>query len=77
MNNKRQAATSGIGMFGILCVISIVLGVLKCAKVIDWSWWIVLAPVLVYIMLVLTTLLIIGIICLGIFVYYAIKARRI
>lgn len=44
MTNKSQsAASSGIGFTGLLTIAFIVL---KLCKVIDWSWWWALSPVL-------------------------------
>lgn len=43
-NNKNENKTTvngGIGFFGLLQVVFIAL---KVAKVIDWSWWLVLLP---------------------------------
>lgn len=44
MYNKNENKTNvngGIGFFGLLQVVFIAL---KVAKVIDWSWWLVLLP---------------------------------
>lgn len=41
MVDKSSSASSGIGFFGILCIVFIVL---KLMDVIDWSWWLVLLP---------------------------------
>lgn len=38
---KSESASGGIGFFGILCIVFIVL---KLCNVIDWSWMWVLAP---------------------------------
>lgn len=42
-SDTTQASASGIGFFGLLTIVFIVL---KLTHVIDWSWWYVLAPVL-------------------------------
>lgn len=40
MNNNSN--TSGIGFFGVLTIVFIIL---KLTGSIDWSWWYVLAPI--------------------------------
>lgn len=40
-SNNSNASSVGIGFFGLL---TIVLITLKLLGVIDWAWWIVLAP---------------------------------
>ena len=54
MKNKKS---SGIGFGGLLTLVFIVL---KLCKVIDWSWWWVLSPIWIGIVLVI----LIAIICL-------------
>lgn len=55
--------TGGIGFFGLLTIVFIIL---KLCKVIDWSWWWVLSPILFSIcvfvisVIVITTYLIKG-----------------
>lgn len=39
--NENKNVYNGIGFFGLLQVVFIAL---KVAKVIDWSWWLVLIP---------------------------------
>ena len=41
MNEKNTATTGGIGFFGLLTIVFIVL---KLCKVISWSWVWILAP---------------------------------
>lgn len=41
MNEVNINSTGGIGFFGILQIVFIVL---KLCKVIDWSWWLVFLP---------------------------------
>lgn len=41
MNNKKSGAGGGIGFFGLLTIVFIVL---KLLNVISWSWWWVLSP---------------------------------
>ena len=38
---RHSECSSGVGEFGILQIIFIVL---KCIGIIDWSWWAVLIP---------------------------------
>ena len=40
-SNNRNASSGGIGFFGLLAIVLITL---KLLGVIDWAWWIVLAP---------------------------------
>lgn len=40
--SNNGSAAGGIGFFGALCIAFIIL---KLLHVIDWSWWVVLAPV--------------------------------
>ena len=46
---------SGIGFFGLLTIVFIVL---KLCKIIDWSWWWVLSPTLFSIIVFIVVLLI-------------------
>ena len=51
MSNKETKATySGIGFTGLLQIAFIVL---KLCNVINWSWWLVLAPIWIPLALVL------------------------
>lgn len=60
MSESRSTITSGgISFVGLLQVAFIVL---KLCKVIDWSWWLVLSPILVSMALAIVTYLIILII---------------
>ena len=45
---------SGIGFFGLLTIVFIVL---KLCKVIDWSWWWVLSPTLFSIIVFIVVLI--------------------
>jgi len=40
-SNNSNASSGGIGFFGLLAIVLITL---KLLGVIDWAWWIVLAP---------------------------------
>ena len=42
---KLQRGNAGIGIFGLLGVIFIVLKVLAIEPVAAWSWWLVLLPI--------------------------------
>ena len=54
MKNKKSSE-SGIGFGGLLTLVFIVL---KLCKVIDWSWWWVLSPIWIGIVLVILILII-------------------
>lgn len=41
-NTERQTTSGGIGFFGVLGIVFIIL---KLCGVIDWAWWIVLSPI--------------------------------
>ena len=62
----NQTSSSGIGFFGLLQIVFIVL---KLIGKIDWSWWWVLAPTWGSFALVLVCAVLI-------FLYYVIKAVR-
>ena len=53
MNNKNS--NGGIGLVGLL---TIVFTVLKLARVITWSWWWVLSPMWISILLLIVVLII-------------------
>jgi hypothetical protein len=41
-NNTNVASSSGIGFFGLLTIVFIVL---KLCGIITWSWWWILSPI--------------------------------
>lgn len=53
MNNKNS--NGGIGLVGLL---TIVFAVLKLTRVITWSWWWVLSPMWISILLLIVVLII-------------------
>lgn len=58
MDDKSNASGGGITFLGVLQIVFIVL---KLCKVINWSWWLVLIPLWIE--------LIISIICIGALIY--------
>lgn len=54
---SNYSNNSGIGFFGALTLLFIGL---KLGKVIDWSWWLVLSPLLIFAILVLCILGMLG-----------------
>lgn len=60
---EKGNSTSGGGV-GFVGALTIVFITLKLCKIIDWSWWWVLSPILIPVALVLVILLIVGIIYL-------------
>lgn len=56
--------------FGVLEVLAIVFVVLKLTGIVTWSWWIVLAPVLIPLAILLICFLGLGII------YYVAEVRK-
>ena len=65
-NSSSSSSNGGIGFVGALTITFIVL---KLTHVIDWSWWWVLSPVWISFSLVILTLLIIGLVFLGIWLF--------
>lgn len=59
MPGENQAASGGIGFFGLLGIVFITL---KLCNVINWSWWLVLLPLYGPAALILAILLIIAIV---------------
>ena len=49
-NNKTNVTYHGIGFADALCLIFITL---KLTHVVDWSWWIVLSPIWVTLLIVI------------------------
>ena len=57
-NNKSKSSSSGgIGFTGLLTIVFIVL---KLCGVISWSWWWVLSPIWISVILVLVIAFIVG-----------------
>ena len=57
--SNSSSSSSGIRFTGLLTVVFIRL---KLTKVIDWSWWWVMSPLLIPAAIVLVLLLVIGVI---------------
>ena len=57
--SNSSSSSSGIRFTGLLTVVFITL---KLTKVIDWSWWWVMSPLLIPAATVLVLLLVIGVI---------------
>lgn len=58
-NSSVQSSSSGIGFCGLLTIVFIVL---KLLNVITWSWWWVLSPIWISVVLVVAILIVVGII---------------
>lgn len=56
VDNNNNARSGGIGFFGLLGIVFITL---KLCGVIDWEWWLVLAPIWVPVLVVFVVILII------------------
>lgn len=56
MNNKNNVSSSGMSFSSVLTIVFIVL---KLVGVIDWSWWWVLSPF--WISLILACIILIGV----------------
>lgn len=57
MTEKSNSGSGGIGFFGLLTIVFIVL---KLTKVIDWSWWWVTAPAWGSVVLILVVAIVLG-----------------
>lgn len=57
--SKESNSSGGVGFLGLLTILFVGL---RLSKVIDWSWWWVLAPTWIPFVILLFVLLIIGII---------------
>lgn len=57
--SSAQASSSGIGFSGLLTIVFVVL---KLLNVISWSWWWVLSPIWIPVVLILVILIVVGII---------------
>ena len=51
MADKQVVVSGGFGLGSACFLTSVIFAVLKAAGVINWSWWIVVAPALGYIAL--------------------------
>ena len=56
MSGKNNASSGGVGFFGLLTILFIAL---KLLGKITWSWWLVLSPIIVSLIIVLILILII------------------
>lgn len=56
MNNKSSSSGGGIGFVGLLTIVFIVL---KLTRVISWSWWWVLSPIWISVLIFLVAVIII------------------
>jgi hypothetical protein len=63
MSNNRSSSSSGIGFTGLLTIVFITL---KLLGYISWSWWWVLSPIWISIILVV-------VVVIGIFLFALIK----
>ncbi len=61
--SNTKISSNGINFLGLLCIAFIVL---KLCKVIDWSWFWVLAPALFPLALVGLTILVVGILAVAV-----------
>lgn len=55
MANSKDSSSGGIGFGGLLTILFIAL---KLTHAIDWSWWLVLAPI--WVVLAIVALILIG-----------------
>ena len=69
MSNSSSSSSGGIGFVGILTIVFIVL---KLLGHISWSWWWVLSPIWISILLAIAILILIG----GIWLLYHLITDR-
>lgn len=55
MDNSHTSSNSGIGFVGLLTIVFIVL---KLCNVIDWSWWWVLSPMWISIIVMILIIIV-------------------
>lgn len=62
MSNPSSSSSGGIGFVGLLQIVFIVL---KLIKAIGWSWWWVLSPAWISVLIILAVVLVVGIVTLA------------
>ena len=77
MSETNSGSSSGIGFFGLLFIVFLVL---KLTGYIAWSWWWVTAPLWGPLALLATVVLVCGLILIvlggGVFLYEEFRSRR-
>lgn len=58
-DEEKEVTSSGIGLFGVCVILSIVFTALKLTGVISWPWLWVLCPIWIYLVTVIALTLII------------------
>ncbi|MGN1155683.1 MAG: hypothetical protein ACI4TK_05865 [Agathobacter sp.] len=61
MSNEKTSASGGISFFGLLAIVFIVF---RLCKVITWSWWWVLAPIWIPIVVAIIVFIILAVIAI-------------
>lgn len=64
MNDNGSAASGGIGFTGVLQIVFIVL---KLCKVINWSWWAVMLPAIIWAGIGVIVLIVFAVWALGLY----------
>lgn len=72
MSEETSKASGGVGFLGLLFITFLAL---KLTHVIDWSWWLVTAPLWGVFAILLAIALIGGLVMLGHFLYIKAKNR--
>lgn len=62
--SKEKAASSGIGLGGMVFIVFLVLKLAEIGPVAEWSWWWVTSPLWIPLALIIGVIAIIGIIAL-------------
>jgi hypothetical protein len=63
--SKEKAASSGIGLGGMVFIVFLVLKLAEIGPVAEWSWWWVTSPLWIPLALIIGVIAIIGIIALA------------
>lgn len=74
-NNINGTQSSGVGFFGLLAIVFIILKLMGLTAVASWSWWWVLAPLWLPITVVLGILLIIFVIAMVALLFVSKKTK--
>lgn len=70
--SKESTASNGIGFGGLLTIVFIVL---KLTKVIAWSWWWVLSPLLIPVAIVLAIAIVCLLIAFCVWIYASLSGK--
>lgn len=75
MSNKTEVTGGGIGLFGLVFIVFLILKLAEIGQVANWSWWWVTAPLWAPLLLVIGIFIVIGLIALVTILIAAIANR--